>query len=196
MEMTELGSYDVVGVIRLNTSAAIKREPHLQPSCTQTSCSSFYDHILVTDIEMHLARNPDDVPSTRGDTSGMQPELRYCKNPADLVEKLQAATESIRQHGSASYGLVTVMLVAFEEHDGRASPCDEQDLEELGHIFRDLYGFDTDIFIIPRENAGIAMDMRLFSSQMHPEEAPQLQIVVFVGFVWSKDNGDTTMTAR
>lgn len=117
------------------------------------------------------------APPTPDDISRWQHHIGFEK----FAESLQAAAKAAFPNQNKSrYSKVSVLLLSWEDEDPKLPVSMEVD--KLEHIFRDLYGFQTELWRIPDQNSHLKVNQKiidLISSEDDPKQ--HLFIVYYAG---------------
>ncbi|CAM1510238.1 Fc.00g005730.m01.CDS01 [Cosmosporella sp. VM-42] len=137
--------------------------PFVQPSgaSSQTSLS--------------LTSNSSLLPPTTHDTIKSSHHMKHLER---FVEDLKlSAKRAFPNSGYSRYKEVEVLLIRWEEDELEV----EWELDELHKVFRDVYGFSTEQFLIPTQNSHRKLNHKALSFVEEHEREDMLLIVYYGG---------------
>ncbi|KAF4994037.1 hypothetical protein FGRMN_6071 [Fusarium graminum] len=146
---------------------------------SSTSGSSSSPFVHASDTSSHtslsLASNVCLPPLTTHDTTRSH---HHMGNFEAFVEELQlAAKRAFPNSAYSRYSEIQVLLIRWDEDELEV----EWELNELRRVFRDLYGFTTDKFLIPTHNSHRKLTSKVLSFVEEHENEDTLLIVYYGG---------------
>ncbi|KAH7242387.1 hypothetical protein BKA59DRAFT_227911 [Fusarium tricinctum] len=146
---------------------------------SSTSGSSSSPFVQASDTSSHtslsLASNICLPPLTTHDTTKSH---HHMSNFELFVEDLQlAAKRAFPNSAYSRYSEVQVLLIRWDEDELEV----EWELNELRRVFRDLYGFTTDKFLIPTHNSHRKLNHKVLSFVEEHENEDTLLVVYYGG---------------
>ena len=121
--------------------------------------------------------SPNSIPLTPDDISRWQCHMDL----QDFGESLHAAAKAVFPNTSKSrYKKVSVLLLSWEDEDPKLPVSLE--IEQLDNVFKNLYGFETEIWEIPNQNCHGMLNRKILDFVMTEDDpADQLFIVYYGG---------------
>lgn len=89
----------------------------------------------------------------------------------------QAAKRAFPNSAYSRYKEVQVLLIRWEEDELEV----EWEMEELRKVFRDMYGFSTEQFLIPTQNSHRKLNHKALSFVEEHEKEDMLLLVYYAG---------------
>ncbi len=147
------------------------------PYLTIRSVSSG-DRQSLTSTDSAYASAPSDfaVPSTTHDIGRVNYHVKHLDSFARTLEDSAGRAFPNRGRSQQRYTKVKALLLHWKSDDLFVLP----ELEDLEKCMREDYGFDTDTFSIPSDNAHIDLMMRV-GSLIKDFEAPNTLFIVYYG---------------
>ncbi|CAK7209882.1 hypothetical protein SEUCBS140593_000643 [Sporothrix eucalyptigena] len=144
-----------------------------------------------TDSAYASAHSDFTVPSTTHDIGRVNYHVKHLDSFARTLEDSASRAFPNRGRSQARYNKVISLLVHWKSDDLFVLP----ELEDLEKCFREDYGFETDTFPIPSENAHLELMMRIGALIKDHEATDTLFIVYYGGHARIDESRQSTWCA-